>query len=1166
MGSKKIGKEYFDDLTDLFNRRYLISLIPSRLKKVQRDKVSLSILLIDLDHFKNVNDIYGHARGDVVLKEFGLFLKVLLRQDDTVFRYGGDEFICLLSETDYNQAVKISQRFIEQCRVREFSQIRLTMSVGIASSPENARDWQELFDIADRNLYSAKRHGRDRVGVFEPERKGLNIPSGEVVGRDQEINKIEKFINPIFSGRGGAVCISGEAGVGKTRLVREIVKSTKFQDIQFLESNLSATTRSIPYYPFREIIRTIININGGEKSITKMSRAYQIELIKIVPELSDKSKKTDEHIFVLDKFRLFEGVRKFLELQVYKVPLFVSLDNIHWADEGSLELLHYLIRSLKKSPILFFLISRIEEVKESYFQNLLRMMGRENLYEKADIEPLETADVARILSLILDGSPSLELTDYIFKETGGNPFFIEELMKSLETGYALSWDSEKWVFDRGKKVDIPYSVEGVVERKLGMIDDKAVNLLEYASVIGREFDFTFLRDVTRMNEGNLFDLMDEVLDVRLLKGTGRERYRFSKDIIREIIYRQINEIKLKRYHQAIGERLLSLYEGRTGEVVEELSHHFYLSGDREKSIEYSMIAAGRAKDMYANQDAIRFYTWAIECLKYETVVSRELDEIECLRNRSNVLSLTGESEKAVLDLEEAIKKAKELGNKNEEADCLIAFCKIYINRAQYNEALQKGEISLEICRKLNSKKGEVKSLNYIGNIYWHLGKYPRALEFHQQALKLASEIEDYKGEAKSLNNLGIIYDNLGEYSKSLGYYQRSLEVAEENGDRLGKASSLNNIGIVYGNLDKYVKALEFCQRSLRITKEVGDRKGEAASLMNIGVVHHNLGEYSKALEFFKGSLKIAEEIGDRNSEALCLSNIGIIHWYLGEYSKALEFYQSSLKMAEEIGNRMGKALCLSNIGIVHWHLGEYSKALEFYQDSLKIRKEIGDRKGEAASLNNIGVIYSGFGEYSKALEFYHNSLKICEKIGDREGKASSLVNIGAVHCNLGKYPEALKFCQDSLKIREEIGDNQGKVEIFLSFGNALLEMNDLSTAGRYYNKAYSISKEYKSKLLLADVLLGLISFHLKKNNMSKIKNKLNQILSLADELRSKKIKAEALCLSGRFCTKEKKWDKAKSSFKESLSIFKKLKRKSDFAQVHYYQGCMFSEFGDKANA
>jgi len=136
----KIGKEYIDDLTGLYNRRYLLLEAIKKLKSAEQKGMPLSIVFIDLNHFKNVNDIYSYVHGDAVLKEFATFLKTLLRIDDTVYRYGGDEFICILPNADYAQAVMVFGRFMERCRSREFGGNRLTLSIGIASFPENAGD------------------------------------------------------------------------------------------------------------------------------------------------------------------------------------------------------------------------------------------------------------------------------------------------------------------------------------------------------------------------------------------------------------------------------------------------------------------------------------------------------------------------------------------------------------------------------------------------------------------------------------------------------------------------------------------------------------------------------------------------------------------------------------------------------------------------------------------------------------------------------------------------------------------------------------------------------------------------------------------------------------------------------------------------------------------
>ncbi len=1058
----RIKKEYIDDLTGLYNRRYLNEQIPKRLKETQRNDIPLSIVFVDLDYFKNVNDTYGHVRGDIVLKEFALFLKDLVRRDDTVFRYGGDEFICVLRNSNYKHAKRISQRIMEQCRAKEFAQNRLTLSIGIASSPENAKDWKDLFEIADRNLYSAKRHGRDRIGSFELEKKELIIPTHEIVGRGSEITKIKEFIKPIFSDIGGAVCISGEVGVGKTRLVQEILRDPDFQDVQFLRTNLSATTKSIPYYPFREIIRTIINRKGVD-SIKEIPEAYQIELIKIIPELSDKSKGIDEHIFMVDKFRLFEGVRRFLSLQCSKGSLFISFDNINWADHGSVELLHYLIRTLKENPIFFFLVYRVEEIKDSAFQDVLQLMGREGLYEEINLEPLETADVARMLSLIIDSSPPLELTDYIFKETGGNPFFIEELMKSLETNNALIWDKNKWVFDRSKEVVIPYSVEGVVERKLGMLGSEAHSLLEYAAVIGREFDFTFLRDITKMDEGHLFDLMDEILEMRLLKEGVGECYYFSEDIMREAIYRRIGEVKLRRYHHVIGEELLNLHKNRIEEVVEELSNHFYLSGDRKEAIEYSMIAADRAKSSYANRGAIGFYSRVLECLEDETIEDRELKEIECLKKKAEVLNLIGENEKAAIDVNNAINKAKVIGNRKWEADCLIMLSKVYQDTAQYNEVMKKVGKALEIYRGLNDREGEALSLKDIADVFFYLGKYQKALEYYQRSLKIREEIKDQKGAAQSLSNIGVVHDHLGNYKKALELYQRLLKIVKEIGDLKLEAAILNNTGLVNQNFSNYTKALEFYQRSLKVMKEIGHCRGESTSLNNIGSIYHNLGEYSKALEFYRGALKIMKETGDRQAEATNLYNIAIIENNFGIYSKALELYKRSLKITEEIGDRKIEAANLISISHIFIEKKDFSTAERYYKKAHSIAKEIKSKLLLAYVFLGLTSLFLEKNDLVKAKKKLNKILSLADELDSKEIKAEGLCLSGQLYTKKEEWDEAKSSFKKSILILKEIKNRFKLAQVYYFQGIMFKESGDKDGAKKSFAKAKEIFKKLGTK-------------------------------------------------------------------------------------------------------
>lgn len=131
-----IPKDVFlDDLTGVYNRRYLLHWIDGEIKKSRRYRLPFSIVLLDLDDFKEVNDVHGHLKGDLVLKLFAQYLKGTLREADVITRYGGDEFIALLPNTPREQAQVVAERIIDRAKRQTFSGIKLSASAGIATFP-----------------------------------------------------------------------------------------------------------------------------------------------------------------------------------------------------------------------------------------------------------------------------------------------------------------------------------------------------------------------------------------------------------------------------------------------------------------------------------------------------------------------------------------------------------------------------------------------------------------------------------------------------------------------------------------------------------------------------------------------------------------------------------------------------------------------------------------------------------------------------------------------------------------------------------------------------------------------------------------------------------------------------------------------------------------------
>ena len=166
---------YIDDVTKLYNIRYLNVVIDREIKRSERHQNTFSVLFMDIDFFKRVNDTHGHLVGSRVLHEVGAVLKSCVRDSDTVVRYGGDEFVVLLVDTNSEEALFVAERMRKSVEQEQLVQlmginVRLTVSIGVSSFPEHAVTKQQLLTLADQAMYRGKESTRNVVYVAQPKK------------------------------------------------------------------------------------------------------------------------------------------------------------------------------------------------------------------------------------------------------------------------------------------------------------------------------------------------------------------------------------------------------------------------------------------------------------------------------------------------------------------------------------------------------------------------------------------------------------------------------------------------------------------------------------------------------------------------------------------------------------------------------------------------------------------------------------------------------------------------------------------------------------------------------------------------------------------------------------------------------------------------------------
>ena len=585
---------FIDVLTGVFNRRYLYSHLPSLLEKAKKENFSVGMLMIDVDNFKGINDSYGHLVGDEVLKKIAHTFNRILRSQDKVIRYAGDEFIILIEGTDIFHLKEIAHRLIEEVRRTKFAKdIHCTISIGIAQYPQDAGNFQELIELADQALYFSKRRGKDKlyfISEVKKEEITLKIaknlfPCKKFIGREKEILKAKKiFDDTLKEYKPGCFFVSGGIGMGKTRFLQEI--NNYFKNKCFFISSTGERERtSIPYYLITEAFRNFFKSCSKEfieDTFSHLPADEANQLILLFPEVEEilsiapvEKKEWGEE----KRFFLFKGFRDLLLSLLERKSVLVSFDNLHYADIATLELIYYFLRLPHSISLLIngaFISQYVTE--ETPLFGIIENFRKEKRFTEITLEGFNKEEISELIKTIFEGlSVSHLFIDEIERSTKGNPYFIEEILKLLvEEGFIFYHDN-KWQIKEKEKVEFPFSLEEVVRRRLFNLDPEVKEVLFEASLIGQQFDVKTLSELHKKDEGYILEILERAKSAHLIVedfSQGVFRFNFVNPFIRETIYTQAERKDLKT--EGIHQRIQTLHPSfsKYQNILKEISKGF----------------------------------------------------------------------------------------------------------------------------------------------------------------------------------------------------------------------------------------------------------------------------------------------------------------------------------------------------------------------------------------------------------------------------------------------------------------------------------------------------------------------------------------------------------------------------------------------------------------
>lgn len=779
----------------------------------------------------------------------------------------------------------------------------------------------------------------------------MNVPDLPFVGRTDELDSLTAFLRRVRDGRPGAALVQGGAGVGKTRLVKAAC-ATAGDDVTWARGTAFELETSTPYGVFAEALAPLVR-SIEEHRLEVLTRGWSHELAVLLPgvlpppEAGDalRTLTSDEAIH-----RLRWILRDFLLRLATQRPLVLVLDDLQWADEASLDLLHFLTRSLEDDVPLGILGAMrtdgaahpetLAEVRQS-----LRRMGRLELLELDELAPDDVAILLRD-TFGLSGRMARETAADLHQWTGGNPFYLGEMLRTWIDSGTIHPEGEVWVGWNDRDLVLPESLEQLLGARLDVLSPGALRVAEHAAALGRESREGWLQAVTGMEEADLLAGLEELVDGGLLASDGDDTepsYHFPHDLQRTAAYERISTARRRRMHARIAETLLDGRE-RGGDPVAsfEVANHLLRTPPDSLSAEGRdalVEAAEAALDVGAHELAER-------CFRFVLAGREGSRDARARGGLARSLQRQGDFEEADGILARARDEARSVDDRAAEADALRSLGLSAYWQGQRERALEL----LSAAREVAGDTGGVERLARIelarGACLQELGRLDEAARTLEEGLAaLGSDGLGPELTARFHRGLFMAHAWSGDTGLAWEHGRAAEELAGQVGE-LDLSWSIHWARAVVsgltGDAERFVEAMEDLRRV-----EAGLRSPLRRILLAELEIHYSwaTGAWDDGLSAGEEAIRLARELDQQPLLARILVWTAELLLHRGERERAREHFEEAWEAAGGDGPLSGDihARVAAHAGMAHLAMeeGRHDDAVELAKKGLALASEVG---------------------------------------------------------------------------------------------------------------------------------------------------------------------------------------------------------------------------------
>ena len=866
------------------------------------------------------------------------------------------------------------------------------------------------------------------------------MPAGPMVGREREVAQMEEALNALMTGQGQVLRVEGDTGLGKTRLVAELVQKAMMRGVRTLLGNALSTSQTALYQPWREILNALF---GLQPIWPAMQQAMQIqnmlqwinpEWIPRVPLLGDllgleipDTPMTAGFDARMRRESLFALLGDLLERMAMQQPLLILIEDCHWADEASRALIEALALSLAGSRIMLVVTYRPGDDPDHPILPGLTAALHVNLQE------LSPAAVQALAAARLGAELPRDLLALIQERAQGNPLFVEELAETIRETSKLQSVGGHWQFaSAGSAQKLPDTIQGVVLARLDRLEEDTRLTLSVASVAGRSFDVDLVCGVHPAQN----EMQDEVQVIQDQMQALEQRnfiqqenpeprlsYRFRQNVTQEVAYSTLLYAQRRELHRSVAEWYERVQVDSLSAIYPQLTHHYHRAGDAPKERHYAGLAGEMAAAQYANQDALAFFSRALELTPPEDWAAR----LKLLMQREKVYDLRAERELQAQDLAALESLAQQAGDARSKAGVALRQAHYAEVTGDYPQAVARLEQAVALSQSIQDTEGETAALMQWGGLLWLQGNYAAARPRLEETLAKAGQAGLPLLEADSARNLGLVFMNQGQYPAARQRFEHALEIYRRLGNRMGEAKSLSNLGIVHSHLDERAEARACYEQSLQLRRSAGDRMGESIALYELGLLRAEQRFPAEALKLYDEALEISRKIGSRRNEGIILNSVAYVHMLQGDYPSAQKALEQSLQIRRSLGNRPSEGYTLSSLGLLYYRTGEIQRVYEVSQQVLEIAKEVGEHLLEGAAHTLLGHSLTEMERLPEALQAYQQAAAIYRDLQQNNYLMEALAGLAKIYLETGQLGPALEQVEAILR-HLETGSLEGTDE------------------------------------------------------------------------------------------------------------------------------------------